>query len=70
MNRNITEYIRERVSEEDISRAWGNIDKYRAPLMYADSQMYNIIDELISDYCMEHDMDCDSFDPEDIFEEL
>lgn len=80
MNKELIEYVRERVDGNELARAWEEIDKWRCPLSYADNRLYNEIDELVDYYCFEHDIDrydydpeeytWEDFDPDYIFEEL
>lgn len=80
MNTKLIEYIREHVDNDEVARAWEEIDKWRCPLSHADSRLYSKINDLIDDFCFDNDLDkydydpeeyaWEDFDPDYIFEEL
>ena len=76
MNRRITDrlisFLKENISEDEISRAWNMIDKKRCPLSIADRDLYDKLTNLVEDFAYDKEID-DIFaevDVEELFEEL
>jgi len=53
--------------EEHESIALDKINRMRCPLSFADSELYERMEEAISEYCEENGLNAEDFDTEEVF---
>lgn len=75
MNKELIEYVRARVDDDEVERAWEEIEKQRCPLSHVDSRLYDKIENSICDYCYDNDInmygsDWEDYDVDYVFEQL
>lgn len=60
-------------TSRDIRRAWNIMGRNRVPLYYADSNLFETIQDAINDFCADYDIEQteeDYIDPEEVFNEI
>lgn len=75
LKKELIEYVRLHVEQDEIARAWDEIDKYRCPLSHADSRLHGKIESIIDDFCFDYDIDkhgddWQDYDADNVFEQL
>ena len=70
MKKKMIEFIKENVDMEDVNYTYSKMCVNRTSLHYQNHSLYNKIDDLVEEFCMDNDMDSEDFDIEEIFDEI
>ena len=69
--KNLLEFVREQVDEDELAQAWSNVNKWRSPFSMAAPQLYRQVCDLVDDYAMDNaDADVSNIDIETLISEL
>lgn len=66
----MVEFIKANVNMEEVYYTFGEMCINRTPLHYQNHSLYNQIDDLIEEFCMDNDMNCEDIDIEEIFDKI
>lgn len=70
MEQKMIEFVKANVNMEVVYYTYGEMCVNRTPLYYQNPSLYNKIDDLVVDFCMDNDMNCEDIDIEEIFDKI
>lgn len=70
MEQKMIEFVKANVDMEDVNYTYSKMCVNRTPLHYQNHSLYNQIEDLVEEFCMDNDMDNEDFDIEEIFDKI
>ena len=70
MEQKIIEFIKKNVNIEEVYYTYGEMCVNRTPLYHQNPTLFNQIDDLVEEFCIDNDMDSEDFDIEEIFDKI
>ena len=70
MEQKMIEFVKANVNMEEVYYTFGEMCVNRTPLYYQNPSLYNKIDDLVEEFCIDNDMDSEDFDIEEIFDKI
>ncbi len=70
MEKKMIEFVKANVDMEDVNYTYSKMCVNRTPLHYQNHSLYNKINDLVEEFCIDNDMNSEDFDIEEIFDKI
>ena len=70
MEKKIIEFVKANINMEDVNYTYSKMCVNRTSLHYQNPYLYNKINDLVEEFCIDNDIDNEYFDIEEIFDKI
>lgn len=70
MEKKIIEFVKANVNMEDVNYTYSKMCVNRTPLYHQNPTLFNQIDDLVAEFCIDNDINNEDFDIEEIFDKI